>query len=114
MMTLKVHKPLLQYLQTAKPLVARAITRTIDDDQIQMIGMICANLLSGAIKVAPVSRSALSQHAEIIRKIGKKQIKVKTRRTLIYKHIDIVLQVIKASFNKLYPKNNGSSTASSS
>lgn len=109
MMALKAHRALFQYLVVARPPVAVAIIKNLSLDEIDVIGMIFANVLAGVIRIGPASKSSLSLHADVIRKIAKKELKSSTRRLIILKNYQAVLDLIKSVFKQLYPDGNGKS-----
>ena len=99
---LKPHKELLQHLAKASEQTAKAVLRTLDSEQTQVIGEIFDNLLGGAIKLHSTNKAAIAPYADIIRKLASRKIKSKTRRSLLAKHSQIVSLVLKALLPKLY------------
>lgn len=105
MSALKKAKPMLDYLVKSSPATSKAILKTISHEEVQLFGEICSNLLAGAIKISTANKTLLADHAEVIRKLARREIKPTTRQRLLIKNSEAVVILIKTLYSKLYPKN---------
>lgn len=79
----------------------KSLLRLASQDQINIISEIASNILSGVIKLSGKDKTDLQPYAKVIRAVGRKENKLSTRRSSIYKHWQAVVVLLKIALKTL-------------
>ena len=82
---LKRNASMLKLLLHAKPPVVKSIMKTASPDLIKAISEICLNVLKGNVPLRPAHKTRLSRFKHHLRKLAKKNISWKKKKTILQK-----------------------------
>ena len=103
MKRLKAHSSYIKLLasNTTQSKQRKAILSTSSADQVTIICEIFSNILAGNLKFSKKDMTQLAQHAAIMRRLARRDIKTSHRHKLLVRHSDQVAEALSLALKHL-------------
>jgi hypothetical protein len=98
------HRDILRVLQRASPQLRKAILKELEPSVVSTICEICHNVLNGAVPLTPRTKTKLSKHKTILRRLSQRGEGIKSKHKFLRLRggavLPLLLSIILAALSK--------------